>query len=72
MKQPITPDYVGRHLAPTSSDAEAYEMVGRVAAEKANLTGLLEVGIEDFLGMVAEITGATYPCKYDGGQPIDG
>ena len=42
-------------------------MVGQVAAEKANVNGLLEDGIEDFLGMVAEITGATYPCKYGGG-----
>ncbi len=67
VKQPITPDYVGRHLAPTSTNAEVVDMVGQVAAEKANVNGLLEDGIEDFLGMVAEITGATYPCKYGGG-----
>ena len=71
VKQPITPDYVGRHLAPTSSNADAVEMVGKVAAEKASVTGLLEVGIDDFLGMVAEITGATYPCKYGKGEPIN-
>jgi hypothetical protein len=71
VKQAITPDYVGRHLAPTSTNAEVVDMVGQVAAEKANVNGLLEDGIEDFLGMVAEITGATYPCKYGGGEPID-
>ncbi len=44
-------------------------MVGQVAAAKANVNGLLAVGLDDFLGMVAEITGATYPCKYGGGNP---
>jgi hypothetical protein len=33
VKQPLTPAYVGRHLAPTSSDAEAYERVGQVAEQ---------------------------------------
>ena len=37
--------------------------------DKRQVKGLLEDGIEDFLGMVAEITGATYPCKYGGGNP---
>ncbi len=69
VKQLLTPAYMGRHLAPTSSDAEAYEMVGQVAAEKAKVAGLLEVGIEDYVGLVAEITGATYPCKYGGASP---
>jgi hypothetical protein len=47
-------------------------MVGQVAAEKAKVSELLEVGIEDYVGLVAEITGATYPCKYGGGggKPI--
>jgi hypothetical protein len=67
VKQAITPDYVGRHLAPTSTNAEVVDMVGQVAAEKANVNGLLEDGIEDFLGMVAEITGAL--ASMGGGNP---
>jgi hypothetical protein len=70
MKQRLTEEYVGRHLAGTSSDAEAREMVGLVASEKAKVGTLLNAGIEDYLGQVASITGATYPCKYGEGVPV--
>jgi hypothetical protein len=67
----LTPAYVGRHLGATATDTDEYQMVGTIAAEKAKVFQLLEVGIEDYVGWVAKITGATYPCKYGGSEPID-
>jgi hypothetical protein len=71
MEVALTSAYVGRHLAPTATDVEAYEMVGRVAADKAKVAGLLEVRIEDYVGLLSKITGATYHSKYGGREPIN-
>jgi hypothetical protein len=63
---PLTPAYVGRHLAPNATEKEARQMVALVSMERTQVAGLIEVGIEDYLGMLAGITGATYPAKYEG------
>jgi hypothetical protein len=70
MKQKLTEEYVGRHLASTSSDADIREMLGLVASEKAKVGTLLNAGVDDYLGLVAGITGATYPCKNGGGELV--
>jgi hypothetical protein len=60
----VTDTYVGRHLDSTASDADARKMVRTVTAEKLKVKGMLEKGIEDYVGLMAKITGVTYHCKY--------
>jgi hypothetical protein len=66
IKHRVTDSYVGRHLDSTASDADAKKMVGTIMAEKVKVKGILEKGIEDYVGLMAEVTGATYQCKYGG------
>jgi hypothetical protein len=41
-------------------------MLAQVSMEKAQVGGLIEAGIEDYLGNLAGITGATYPPRFSG------
>jgi hypothetical protein len=59
---------VGRHLAPHAGDEEVKQMLATVSMERAQVGGLIEEGIEDYLGTLAGITGATYPAKFSGGE----